>query len=85
MVLGNAPRLFATARQLGRGLGRKAIVENLRPAIFDRHILTHDVAGFFQSLSETISSACVSLCCATVQKSDYRHRRLLLRARRRQV
>src|SRR5437016_8964107 len=53
----------------------------LRPAVFDRHILSFDVAGFAQSLEERGNKRCRRRAGRPgVEDADHRHR-LLLRAR----
>src|SRR4051794_38791551 len=52
----------------------------LRPAVFDRHILSLDVAGFAQSLAECADKRCRRRARRPgVEDADHR-RRLLLRA-----
>src|SRR5437764_7441383 len=54
----------------------------LRPAVFDRHILSLDVAGFAQSLAERVHKRCARRAGRPgVEDADHRHR-LLLRAPR---
>ena len=43
-----------TADQIGRQC-RQSIILTLRPAIFDRHILALDIAGFAQALAERVN------------------------------
>src|SRR5206468_4035194 len=51
----------------------------LGPAVFDRQILSVDVAGFAQSLPEGGHAEGRGLCRHAAEKADHRHR-LLLRA-----
>jgi hypothetical protein len=60
------------------GQCRQLIVMALRPAVFDRQILSLDVAGFAQSLADRGQKNCSSP--AGTEDADHRHR-LLLRAR----
>jgi hypothetical protein len=57
----------------------QAIVLALQPVVLDRHILTIDVAGFVETLTERSGTARIGR--PAVDEADYRHRRLL-RARR---
>jgi len=58
---------------------RQAIVMTLRPAVFEPHILTFDIAGRFQALMNRGHIARVRRGRRRAEKTDYRH---LLRARR---
>src|SRR2546423_13511612 len=49
----------------------------LRPAVFDRHILSLDVAGFAQSLAERAHQRCKRAGRRAVENADHRHRLLL--------
>src|SRR5262245_28572547 len=50
----------------------------LRPAVFDRHILSLDVAGFAQSLAERVHKRCRKRAGRRgVEDPDHRHRLLL--------
>ena len=60
---------------------RQSIVLALRPTIFDRHVLSLDIAGFVETLPEGRSIAAYRLRAIATEKADHRHRRLL-RARR---
>src|SRR5215472_882032 len=53
----------------------------VRPAVFDRHILTLDIAGFVQALAERCRERDVPRSYRAVEKPDHRDCRLL-RARR---
>src|SRR4051794_27817607 len=53
----------------------------LRPAVFDHHILSLDVAGFAQSLAEPGRERCKRAGLPRAEDADHRHR-LLLRAPR---
>ena len=55
------------------------IIATLRPAVFDRHILSLDIAGFAQSLAERGHKRCSRAGRSRCEVADYRHR-LLLRA-----
>src|SRR6516162_11341491 len=57
---------------------RQAIVFAFQPVILDRHVLALDVAGFTKAFAETGHITCVG--GPVSDKSDYWHRRLLLRA-----
>src|SRR5262249_10887050 len=50
---------------------------SLRPAIFDRDVLTLDVTGFVQATAERGRHGSVRLSRLSIQESDHRHRRLL--------
>src|SRR5262249_8294734 len=52
----------------------------LRPAVFDRHVLAFDNAGFLQALAESAHTILERVRCG-VEKPDHWHHRLL-RARR---
>src|SRR5215472_10554021 len=60
------------------GQGRKAIEVALRPAIFDRDVLTLDVSAFAQSLAEcsnhSLRTSVVRRCGG--EDADHRHRLL---------
>ena len=53
----------------------------LRPAVFDRHVLALDIAGFLQALAERARTVREPVRRCAAEKPDHRHRRLL-RARR---
>jgi hypothetical protein len=55
----------------------------LAPAIFDRHILALDIAGFFQALKERAHKVREQVRRSTIEKPDHRHRRLLRTRRER--
>jgi len=55
------------------------IVPILCPAVFDRHILSFDIAGFAQALAERGYIWRIRAGRGAAQKADHRHR-LLLRA-----
>src|SRR5439155_24021584 len=59
----------------------QTIIVALRPAVFDRYVLTLDVAGFAESFAEGGENGCAPVGGKAVQEADHRHR-LLLRARR---
>ena len=71
-----------TADQIGRQR-RQSIVLALRPAIFDRHILALDIAGFFQALAERGQRCGVLVRRYAAEEPDHRHRRLLRPRRKR--
>src|SRR5262245_25140801 len=56
---------------------RQPIQSSLRPAIFDRDVLTLDVTGFVQATAERAHYGSERLSRLSIQKSDHRHRRLL--------
>src|SRR5580765_4447630 len=59
------------------------LVVTLRPAVFDRHILTLDIAAVAQSLAKGGHNRCIRAGSgAAAEVADHRHP-LLLRARRR--
>src|SRR5262249_5526591 len=68
------------ADQIGRQL-RQPIITAFRPAVFDRHILTLDVAFFTEALPECGQVPYPKIYRDAVENADHRHRRLL-RARR---
>src|SRR5262245_10782175 len=53
----------------------------VRPPIFDRDVLTLDIAGLFQGLTKAAQAIADRLGRSVVEESDHWHRRLL-RARR---
>ena len=53
------------------------IVLALRPAIFDRHVLALDIAGFVQALAERAQTICVQVRRIAAEKPYHRHSRLL--------
>jgi hypothetical protein len=65
-----------TANQLDRQR-RQAVVLILGPAVFDRHVLALDVAGFFQAQTERRQKMWVIAERPRAEKPDHRHRRLL--------
>ena len=66
--------------QIGRQL-RQPIITAFRPAVFDRHILTLDVAFFTEALPERGQVPYPKIYRDAVENPDHRHR-WLLRARR---
>ncbi len=66
------------ADEIGGQCGQPIIVA-LRPAVFDRHVLSLDIAGFAQSLVERGHIRCSRAGRAGAEEADHRHR-LLLRA-----
>src|SRR5215470_18256213 len=66
--------------QIGRQLWQ-AIISAFRPAVFDRHVLALDVAGFTETLPEWVQYSLFEAGCPAVEQSHHRHRGLL-RARR---
>jgi hypothetical protein len=56
---------------------RQPIQSSLRPAIFDRDVLTLDVTGFVQATAERGHYGSERLSRLSIQESDHRHRRLL--------
>src|SRR5215469_4630329 len=66
------------ADEIGGQFGQP-IKATLRPAVFDRHILSLDVAGFAKPLAERGQTRCKRAGLLAAQKTDDRHR-LLLRA-----
>src|SRR5262249_51616333 len=58
------------------GHERRQVVElALQPMVLHRHVLSLDVAGFVEALTERIPPG--SCGCPAVHEADYRHRRLL--------
>jgi hypothetical protein len=55
---------------------RQPIQSSLRPAIFDRDVLTLDVTGFVQATAERGHYGSERLSRLSIQESDHRHRRL---------
>ena len=68
------------ANQFGRQR-RQPIGLTLGPAVFDRHVLALDIAGFLQALAECAQTVRDRVRRFAVEEPDHRHRRLL-RARR---
>src|SRR5262249_38538557 len=60
---------------------RQSITVPFRPAVFDRHIPTLDIAGFRQALPKRGQEVCILLGRSSVKKADHRHRRLLRHCR----
>ena len=60
--------------------GSRSIL-TLGPAVFDRHVLALDIAGFLQALAKCAQAVRERVRRCAVEKPDHRHRRLL-RARR---
>src|SRR5438045_5212733 len=50
----------------------------LRPAVFDRNILSLDITGLGQSLAKRSDCRCIRAWCVTAKETDYR-KTLLLR------
>ncbi len=69
------------ADEIGGQCGQPIIVA-LRPAVFDRHVLSLDIAGFAQSLAERGHNGAYGAGRPAAEEADHRHR-LLLRAERR--
>src|SRR5438132_388591 len=59
------------------GQFRQPIIETLRPAVFNRQILSLDVAGFAQSLAEGGHKRRKRAWRNAAKEADDRHRRLL--------
>src|SRR5262249_5500543 len=57
--------------------GRKSVVMIIRPAVFDRHILAFDVAGFGEAAVERRCERYVARSYRAIEEPDHRHRRLL--------
>src|SRR5262245_27623667 len=55
----------------------------LRPAIFDRNVVTLNIAGLAQTLAERAQTVCPQIRRQNAEKSDHRHRRLLRACRKR--
>src|SRR5262245_19069362 len=70
-----------TAYQVSCEVGQ-SIILILRSAILDRHILAFDVPAFADALPECGHKTCSVGGRRAAEEPDYRHRRLLLRARR---
>jgi hypothetical protein len=70
----------ATTDQIGRH-SRQSIVLAVRPAIFDRHVLSIDIPHLAQALAEGEQTARPGVRRCAAEEPDHRHRRLL-RARR---
>src|SRR5262249_46209363 len=66
----------AAANQLGRQ-ARQSIVIILRRAVFDRYILALDIASVLEALTESAQTIHARVEHIGVEKSDYRHCRLL--------
>src|SRR5262249_25593881 len=64
------------ADQIGRQ-SRQSIVTTVRPAIFDRHVLPRDVAGFTEALPEWRQVLFVLVSRPAIEDPDYRYRGLL--------
>jgi hypothetical protein len=64
------------ANQVGRQL-RQSIGLILRPAIYDRDILTLNVAGVFQATVKSLQTAREHFRRYDIKKPDHRHCRLL--------
>jgi len=62
------------------GQGGAPIIVALRAAIFDRHVLALDIAGFVQPPAERGHKRCIRAGCRATEVADHRHR-LLLRTR----
>jgi putative ABC transport system substrate-binding protein len=62
--------------QIGRQLGQ-TIIPPFCPAIFDRHALAFDIAGFLQTLAKRAQSVRERIGRCRMEKPDHRHRRLL--------
>jgi hypothetical protein len=56
---------------------RKAVVLVLRSAIFDRHVLSLDIADFRETAPDGVHAASISFGRSWGKESDHRHRRLL--------
>src|SRR5262245_56418786 len=65
-----------TSNEIGRER-RQPIQLSLRPAIFDRDVLTLDVTDFVQATAERDHIGSVRLSGLSIQESDHGHRRLL--------
>src|SRR6516162_9693239 len=72
-----------TAYQIACEVGQSVDLV-LRPAVLDRHILALDVAGFTKALAECGQIACTISKRRAAEKSDHRHRPLLLLRPRRE-
>src|SRR6516162_4769483 len=59
------------------GQWNEPIMAALRPAVFDRQVLTLDVAGFVQSAEERGQKPHIGFGCRTGEIADHRHRLLL--------
>ena len=55
----------------------QSIVLALQPVVLHRHVLTLDVAGFVEALTERTSNARRGLGRPAVDEANHRHRRLL--------
>jgi hypothetical protein len=72
---------YAAADQIGRER-RQPINLIFRPAVFDRHVLALDIAGFLQALEKRNGDVLVVIISRLgAEEPDYRHR-WLLRPRR---
>src|SRR5262249_19624574 len=67
---------YLTSNEISRER-RQPIRSSLRPAIFDRDVLTLDVTGLVQATAETGHPGRERLRRLSTQESDHRHRRLL--------
>jgi hypothetical protein len=66
----------ATTDQIRRQF-RQLTVFIVRPAVFDRHVLAFDIAGFVQTLAERGNEGGKRLCRAGDEEADNRQRWLL--------
>jgi hypothetical protein len=64
--------------QLGRQF-RKAFVPIVRPTVLDRHILSFDMAGFVQTLPESLYALGIGFGRSRAEKSNHRCRLLCVR------
>jgi hypothetical protein len=53
------------------------------PAVFDRHVLALDIAGFLQALAKSTQRLDECIMRLAVEEPDHRHRRLLRPCRER--
>jgi hypothetical protein len=56
---------------------RQSVVLPIRPAIFDRYVLSLDIAALAEALHKRLYEIAVWLQGGGVQEADHRHRRLL--------
>src|SRR5262249_857240 len=63
---------YLATNQIGRKR-RQPIIVALRPAVFDRQILTFDITGFLQSLAECTQKVCEELRRLAAEKPNHRY------------
>jgi hypothetical protein len=76
ITAGRSDHGHLTANQIRRHC-RQPIVLTIRPAIFDRYVLSLGVAVYLESLAEHSHQVCSFAGSSRVEKPDHRHCRLL--------